>query len=260
MSSIVTLLTDFGYKDGYVAEMKGVLLSLNPGLTIVDITHAVDPYDIVHGAYILSTAAPRFPSETIHVAVVDPGVGSARKPLIVSHDLGTFIAPDNGLLTPILTIKGLRSVREISSADLTAQAVSRTFHGRDIFAPAAGHVSLGNEAEQFGPLVADPVLIEEWLPQESEKGVVGQIVHIDRFGNLVTNIGSGVSQQTIQSISVGRHVVSELSNTYKDVELGNILAVIGSQDTLEISINGGDAAKTVGVARGSKVSVVWRQS
>ena len=261
MSGIVTLLTDFGDKDAYVAEMKGVLLSLNPKLNIVDITHAIEPQDISHGAYVLGAVARRFPADTIHVAVVDPGVGSARKPLVVSHDLGLFIGPDNGLLTSIIARPGLRAIHEISNPNFVEPVVSRTFHGRDVFAPAAAHASLGVDVDRLGPQVSDPVKIEQWMPEITTEGATGQVIHIDRFGNLVTNINlESFAGRTIQSISVGECIVEELSDTYSDVASRSKLVLIGSQDSLEISINGGDAAKELQVARGDRVSVAWGQS
>jgi S-adenosylmethionine hydrolase len=261
MSGIVTLTTDFGDGDGYVAEMKGALLSLNPDLTIVDVTHAIEPQDIRHGAYVIGTVSKRFPLGTVHVAVVDPGVGTERKQLIVSHETGVFIGPDNGLLTSILTAPGAKAIHEILNPGLTASWVSRTFHGRDIFAPAAAHLSLGVEIGRFGPVVPDPILLREWEPEETKTGICGHVVHIDRFGSLITNIGSGMMEgKTLERIQIGGQNLVELSDAYGDVETGKLVALIGSQNTLEISVNGENAAKMLDAGRGDRVTIAWRQT
>lgn len=256
MSTFVTLLTDFGYQDSYVAEMKGVLLSKNPGLSIIDITHAISPRDVRHGAYVLSCVIDRFPTDTIHVAVVDPGVGTSRRPLAVFHERGLFIGPDNGLLSVVLSDHGTRAVNEISNPIVMADSVSRTFHGRDVFATAAAHASLGGDTRTFGPAVSDPIVLEHWSPEPTEEGVRGRVIHVDRFGNVITNLDVRLFDgKRVSRVAVGDCVLDRVSETYSDVARGATVALVGSQGTLEISVNGGSAADDWKIERGADVSV-----
>src|SRR5574341_2193266 len=186
---VVTLLTDFGLSDPFVGIMKGVILGINPDVALVDLCHSGQAYDATDAAFLLITSYCYFPTGTIHVAVVDPGVGGPRRPILVSCDGHLFIGPDNGLLGPIAQRGGPSSVRAITAALYFLQPVSATFHGRDIFAPVAGHLSLGAEPDRFGHPIADYVRLT--LPRPSQCGarsIKGEILHIDRFGNLVTNI------------------------------------------------------------------------
>ncbi len=253
--AVITLTTDFGTRDTYVAEMKGVILSIVRDVHVVDITHEVAPHDVLEGALALEAAAPRFPAATIHVAVVDPGVGTARRALAVAARDQMFVGPDNGLLTPFLGGHGWRAF-ELSAAEFRATAVSHTFHGRDIFAPAAAHLARGIEPARLGPPVADPVRLAWPEVRMSEGRIGGAVVHVDRFGNLVTSIhadavsslGSGVA------VRVGGKSLP-LVQTYGDLGRGDPGAFVGSTNRLEIAVNAGSAARALRAGRGTPVVV-----
>ena len=257
--AVITLTTDFGTRDPYVAEMKAAILSIIRDVHVVDITHEVAPHDILEGALALEAAAPRFPAATIHVAVVDPGVGTARRGLaIASHDQ-VFVGPDNGLFTPFLGDPRWRAF-ELTAAEFRGALVSQTFHGRDIFAPAAAHLARGLKPARLGPPVTDPVRLT--LPQVRVAGgrVGGAVVHIDRFGNLVTSIHADALATLGASIAVrvaGRTL--PLVRTYGELGRGNPGALVGSSNRLEIAVNAGSAAKALRAGRGTPV-VVSRSS
>ncbi len=253
--AVITLTTDFGTRDPYVAEMKGVILSITRDVHVVDITHEVAPHDVLEGALALEAAAPRFPAATIHVAVVDPGVGTARRALAVAARDQMFVGPDNGLFTPFLDDPRLRAF-ELSAAEFRGTAVSRTFHGRDIFAPAAAHLARGIEPARLGSLVTDPVRLAWPEVRVSEGRVGGAVVHVDRFGNLVTSIhadaiaslGSGVAVRV-----AGKSL--PLVRTYGDLGRGEPGALVGSSNRLEIAVNAGSAARALKAGRGTAVVV-----
>jgi len=253
--AVVTLTTDFGLRDPYVAEMKGVMLGLAPDLALVDITHDVDSHDVVGAALVLEAAAPFFPPGTIHVAVVDPGVGTARRGLAVAAGAALFVAPDNGLLTPILA-RGAWRAFELASAELRLPRVSRTFHGRDVFAPAAAHLALGVAPERFGPAVADPVLVP-WPEVHAVGGAVaGAVLHVDRFGNLITSIAADAVEGLGAEASIhiaGRRL--RLVGTYADLPPGGAGALVGSSNRLEVAVREGSAAAVLKARRGTPVAV-----
>ena len=255
MAVVITLTTDFGTRDTYVAEMKGVILSIVRDVHVVDITHEVAPQDILEGALALETAAPRFPPGTIHVAVVDPGVGTARRGLAVAARDQLFVGPDNGLFTPFLADSRWRAF-ELRAAEFRGAAVSHTFHGRDVFAPAAAHLACGVEPDRLGPQVTDPIRLAWPAVKVSEGRVGGAVVHVDRFGNLVTSIhadaiaalGSGVAIRV-----AGKSL--PLVRTYGDLGRGDPGALVGSTNRLEIAVNAGNAATTLRAGRGTPVVV-----
>lgn len=187
MAAIVTLTTDFGTRDAYVAAMKGAILGIARSVQLVDVTHEVAPHDVAEGAYALEAAAPYFPPGTVHVGVVDPGVGTARRGLAVVARGQVFVGPDNGLFTPFLGGDDWTAF-ELAAPEYRLRAVSRTFHGRDVFAPAAAHVAAGVDPARLGPRVTDPVRLPWPAPRRTGAGVAGVVVHVDRFGNLVTSI------------------------------------------------------------------------
>ena len=254
---IVTLTTDFGTTDYYVGAMKGVMLDICADLQIVDLSHHIPPHDILSGAFLLRHAAGEFPAGTTHLAVVDPGVGSQRRAMVVRSRGFVWVGPDNGLLSFALQ-DGDCVAREIRDPELCRERLSPTFHGRDLFAPAAAHLASGYPFENAGPAIADPVILDESEPQRTPTAIVGQVIHVDQFGNLVTNIsGSDLESwgpQPRLRLSNGR-VIDGLSRTYADVGDGNALALIGSSNLLEISINGGDASRELRVARRDTVTV-----
>jgi len=256
-SGIVALLTDYGLKDPYAGVMKGALLTVNPDARLVDITHEIPPQDVREGGRILSAARPYFPTGTIFVAVVDPGVGTDRAILGVETDRHYFLAPDNGLLSFLDRDGGIRRIVQVSEPKYFLKPVSRTFHGRDIFAPVAGHLSRGVDLARFGQAVNRLTTKESIATRVSSSGVLeGEIVSIDRFGNLITNIpGDLLPDARRVRITVGRRVVRSLSRSYADVRKGNLLALVGSTGHLEISVNQGSARTAAGIRRGDRVLV-----
>lgn len=257
---VITLTTDFGLRDPYVAAMKGAILALlAPAgrlVHLVDVSHDVPPHDIVEAALALEAAVPCFPRGTIHVAVVDPGVGSARRGLVLAARGQVFIGPDNGLFTPMLGEGGWAAF-ELAAAAYRRPVVSRTFHGRDVFAPAAAHVALGVELERFGPPVTDPVRLDWLARRPGSRAVTGQVVHVDRFGNLITSIrGDWLAAEAGLPAGVRiRGRVLRVVGTYAELPPGRAGALLGSSDRLEIALREGSAARALGARRGTPVEV-----
>jgi S-adenosyl-L-methionine hydrolase (adenosine-forming) len=253
LPAIVTLTTDFGLRDPYVAVMKAVILGIARDAHIVDITHDVAPHDIAEGALALEVAAPQFPSGTVHVAVVDPGVGTARRGLAVSWRGSVFVGPDNGVFTPFLR-EG--RVFEVAAAEFRRFPVSPTFHGRDVFAPAAAHVARGIEVQRLGHAVADPVRLEWPDARESGGRVVGAVIHVDRFGNLITSIRAAMVEALGSDLLIeASDRVFSLVGTYGDLPEGEAGALIGSGGRLEIAVRGGRADLLLRASRGAPVLV-----
>jgi S-adenosyl-L-methionine hydrolase (adenosine-forming) len=229
---VITLLTDFGLKDPYVGIMKGVILSINPGATIVDITHDIRSQDIEEAAFLIEEYNRYFPPGTIHVGIIDPTVGSPRRPIIVSKDNNIFIGPDNGLFTVVLD--GDAEVYLIESPDFMLREVSSTFHGRDIFAPAAAHASTGFHPSAFGGIISDPVRLDNMFPVAEGHSLKGKIVRFDRFGNAITNIGIDFLKDFLGNRSfevlVGGMVFTALSKSYYESEF---TCLTGSSGHLE---------------------------
>lgn len=262
MRRIVTLLTDFGLSDPFVGMMKGVILGINPHAALVDLCHGGKAYEPSEAAFALITAYRYFPQGTIHVAVIDPGVGGPRRPILVTCDDHLFIGPDNGLLAPLAERAGSSSVRAITATRYFLHPVSATFHGRDVLAPVAGHLSLGAEPMGFGQPIDDYVRLA--LPRAALSGtslIKGEILHIDRFGNLVTNI----TRADLEHLAAGDFPMAFFVRIagqevpvvayYGQVAPAAPGAVIGSADYLEIFVNQGDASRLPGVGRGSEVVV-----
>ncbi|MCW4010917.1 MAG: SAM-dependent chlorinase/fluorinase [Candidatus Bathyarchaeota archaeon] len=257
---IITLTTDFGLKDPYIAEMKAAILSICPNANIVDITHQVDKFKVPTGAFILASAAPFFPKDTIHVAVVDPGVGTQRRPIILETPRGFFVGPDNGLLVLAAKAQGIKQARVIAHRRFMLPHVSATFHGRDVFAPAAAHLANGAALEEFGPEITDfaqPSFVQ--IKRTSEK-LLGEVLHVDDFGNIITNIraadlpdfkGAPI-QVTLKSHTLPQTV---LSRTYGNAEPEAHVVLIGSHGYLEVALNQGSAAAKFGVKAGDAVAV-----
>jgi S-adenosylmethionine hydrolase len=256
-TGIVALLTDYGLQDPYAGMMKGALLSVNPEARIVDLTHDVPPQDIREGGRVLSAARPYFPAGTIFVAVVDPGVGTDRAILGVETERHFFLAPDNGLLSFLDRDGGIRRIVQVRESKYFLKPVSRTFHGRDILAPVAGHLSRGVDLSRFGPAVNRMTTQEGAAPRLATNGdLQGEVVAIDRFGNLITNIpGEMLPDARDVRITVGRRTVNAMSRSYADAHKGGLLALVGSTGHLEISVNHGSARKTTRIKRGDRVLV-----
>ena len=249
-SGIITLITDFGTVDPYVGIIKGVILGLNKEAKIVDITHEVPPGDIFEAAVILKDASIHFPKGTVHVVVVDPGVGTDRRALVLVTDRFFFVAPDNGLLWPIARETGSATFIHLNKTKFFKHPISNTFHGRDIFAPVAAHLSLGVNPFEMGQPINDPEKLELPSPQQKVNILKGEILRIDRFGNLITNIDEATLNRFLSggqcSITAGPFRIHGISSAYGNVPIGAELAIIGSSGFLEISINQGRASDKIG--------------
>lgn len=263
--TIITLLSDFGLKDPYVAEMKAIILSKCPEAKIVDISHEIDKFNIRMGVFVLASATPYFPKGTIHVVVVDPGVGTKRRPIIVETEYGYFVGPDNGVLLLAALKDGVRHVYVIENPLYMLLKVSNTFHGRDIFASVAAHLAAGVNASQFGKEIRDYVEPNFTKPRFQENTVFGEVLHIDSFGNIITNISSkifkklGVRESESIWIKLGKKTTAlKLCSAYGDVSPSGALAVVGSHGFLEISVNQSNAAKRFKTKTGDLIRVQRR--
>ena len=264
MSAIITLTTDFGTRDAYVAEMKGVMLDIAAStghpVSLIDLTHEVAAHDVTEGALALDAATPFFPRGSIHLAVVDPGVGTDRRGLVLRTDRAIFVGPDNGLFTPFLERPRQWEAWELRAEEYRLPTVSRTFHGRDIFAPAAAHLAAGIAPERFGSPVRDPIRLS-WPTVRAVAGAVaGAVLHVDRFGNLVTSIRAESLADIGRSARIrlgGRPL--PLVGTYGDLGEGQAGALVGSSGRLEIAVREGSAAARFKARRGTPV-VVSRSS
>ncbi|OGO05038.1 MAG: hypothetical protein A2Y73_02495 [Chloroflexi bacterium RBG_13_56_8] len=257
MSTIITLCTDFGTQDGYVAAMKGVILSIAPQARIVDITHEVARQRVGEGAFVFYSACRYFPVETIHLVVVDPKVGSARRALAVRTANYRFVAPDNGILSYVLRKDPPLEIVSLTRKAYWREAVSHTFHGRDIFAPVAAHLANGVSLTKLGEPIDDLVWLDAPQPaQHADGSISGHVIHIDRFGNVITNIPAEMlTSRRDWRVWVGNASVTGLSTTYASGEPGDLIALIGSHGNLEVAIREGDAARAAGVGVGAEVWV-----
>ncbi|MBN2125893.1 MAG: SAM-dependent chlorinase/fluorinase [Deltaproteobacteria bacterium] len=249
-SGIITLLTDFGLSDPYGAMMKGVILSINPNAHPVDISHQVRTGSIIQASGIILDAFPFFPKGTVHVGVVDPGVGGERRLLAIEANDHFFVGPDNGIFWPLIQKYRADRIVQLIETRYFLPHVTRTFHGRDVFAPVSAHISLGVGLEEMGPPLEDPIQADLPRPRLSEGLIQGQIVHVDHFGNLITNIGRKELEDLLGTsrpvIEVGALLIEGLSQTYGDAEEGQPLALINSSDMLEIAVNLGRASRYAG--------------
>jgi S-adenosylmethionine hydrolase len=258
---IITLLTDFGPSSPYVAQMKGVILSINPDATLVDITHAVAPQDVRQGALVLDQVCERFPAGTIHAAVVDPGVGSERAILAVELGGMQFVLPDNGLVSRLALRTAPSTIRRLTEPAYWLPAVSATFHGRDIIAPVAARLSLGLSLERLGPPQASWVQLPWPEVRVSSRKIEGVIESIDSFGNLVSNIDvqslADAPRDERTSVTCDEHQTQGIFNTYSDQPAMTLIALVGSSGRLELAIVGESAAAMLGVRVGTPVVVTW---
>ncbi len=271
---VIALITDFGLQDSYVGVMKGVILSICPYAQIIDLTHAIQPQNVQQAAYVLLSTLDYLPQETIVVAVIDPGVGSSRKPVAIKTNRGVLVGPDNGVFSYMLKYLDIEQIVTLQTAKYQMKQVSMTFHGRDIFSPAAAHVAMGIPLEEMGPVQADLV----WLPPPPldfvDNAIHGEIIHIDHFGNMTTSIGRlewsaddflelvpffdpSADKVYIRpescSVSVAGVKVEPLVLTFTSVQPGELLALINSAGHLEIAINRGNAAQHLGAAIGDPI-------
>ncbi|MCL4429588.1 MAG: S-adenosyl-l-methionine hydroxide adenosyltransferase family protein [Chloroflexi bacterium] len=254
---MITLISDFGLKDPYVAEMKGAILTINPNATIVDITHGVEKFNIRMGAFMLASAAPYFPKGTVHVAVVDPGVGTERRGILVQTKQGFFVGPDNGVLLLAVQNQGIEHVHELTNPKFMLPQVSSTFHGRDVFAPAAAHLDMGSEPSEFGREINDAVTPDFTSVKQRNGSLVGEVLHIDSFGNLITNISQREMAQA-KTVNVKLQNLSlnlAFGKTYAQAKPQEPIALIGSHGFLEIALNQGGVAEKFHAKAGDKIEV-----
>jgi len=258
-SPIVTLLTDFGSKDHFAGILKGVILNINPSVEIVDISHNITPYNITEGAIILNQAFSYFPKGTIHIAVIDPGVGTDRKPILVVDKNYFFIGPDNGIFGLVYNRLKEFNVFKITNHLFFLKSISATFHGRDIFAPVAAHLSTGVPPSEMGPEITNYKSLSIPLPSIKSKNINGNIIYIDGFGNLVTNIHrrciQKIKKESSLKIKIGGKIITKVSPNYQSVSRGNLLALIGSSEMVEIAVREGNACKMLGAKEGDDVLI-----
>jgi S-adenosyl-L-methionine hydrolase (adenosine-forming) len=276
MSSIITLTTDFGYDDAYVAAVKGAILSINPEANIIDISHSIKPQNILQAAFILSVAYRYFPKQTIHMAIVDPGVGSERQGIILKTPSSIFVAPDNGILSYIIDdlfsvesctlteqthdLKEIVFKKGLEAAAITdprfwRHPVSPTFHGRDIFAPVAAGLSLGISPYEFGEKINSLHVLSIPKPSlDPEGNLVGRVLHVDRFGNLITNIKSNDLPEKDVMIEVAGYCIQGISNYYAQNK--GVMAIVGSSGYLEVSLREGSACDFLGTVVGDEIKVI----
>jgi len=260
-SGIITLLTDFGSNDPFVGVMKGAILSRFPGATLVDLTHAIDPHDIAQGSFWLEKSFRWFSPGTVHVGVVDPGVGTPRSAVVVSAGGHVFVGPDNGLLAPAAEAAGAPVVHAVDTSHLGLPKPSDTFHGRDVFAPVAALIAAGHASPTaVGPERSQ--LVDSRLPRarRTSEGIVGTVVAIDHFGNLITNVEeTKLENEMLREVRIAGKVLP-VGRTYGEAERGQWLALIGSFGTVEIAVREGHAASVLGVRTGTTVEVITERS
>jgi len=272
---LVTLTTDFGTADGYVGTMKGVILSIVPGARLVDISHEIAPQNVRQAAYVLYTAYPFFPPHTVHLVVVDPGVGSTRRSISLRTPAGYFVGPDNGVFSYVMAREPVEVVVELSDPRYRLPQVSYTFHGRDVFAPAAAHLAAGVPIAALGPPVRDPVTFPPPCLEVASDVITGEVLHADRFGNVITSIGQlvwsgdelvlepafqetgGEEQVRFKAgeaaVVMAGQEITGVYRTYAEVEPGETLALVGSEGHLEIAVREGNAARRLGLHPGDAV-------
>lgn len=262
MNQVITLTSDFGLQDHYVSAMKAVILGLAPDVRLVDISHDIPAQDIMAGAWVIRNAAFMFPKNTVHLVVVDPGVGTERHPIVLKIKDQYFVGPDNGIFSLFYSEFDYKAIK-LNKPKYWRKERSRTFHGRDIFAPVAAHLINGKPMKELGDPIKDLVTYHWAVPIGDKDGLQGWVVHIDRFGNLITNISEELVEDHVGrrkvKIYVGNTVIDHMVNTFGDVEDGDPVAFIGSSGMLEIGINKGNAAELLSVDKGAQVSLVLQK-
>jgi len=259
---IITFLSDFGYKSSYVAQMKGIASNITDA-KLIDITHNITPHNIREGAFVLKTAAPFFPSGTVHVGVVDPGVGTGRRGIVITTSTQIFVGPDNGLLIPAARALGNFSVYEIQNPQLMLNRVSNTFHGRDVFTPVAAHILNGVYFDEIGAKITDYIDLNFGTFEISSQSATGQVIYVDDFGNIITNIDGNRLKILLD---YGKKIMAFIGKEKKEllfvqsydyVKKDDFLATIGSSNLLEFSINQGNAAKKLKIKPGDQVKILF---
>lgn len=257
MSKVISLLTDFGLNDGYVGIMHGVILSICPDARIVDISHGIPPQDVRRAAYVLHISYPYFPEGTVHVVVVDPGVGSKRRAIAIRTSVGYFVAPDNGVLSYVLARERMLEAVELTNSRYWLPRVSATFHGRDVFSPVGAHLLCGVPMRELGRPISDLVTFP--MPaakRQSDGRLIGHVLHIDRFGNIITDIRQDeLPRDGNVAVRIRDRRISGVRTTYATVPEGDLVALIGSDGMLEIAVRNGNAAQDMGIQVGEEVVV-----
>ena len=261
MSAIITLTTDFGSASPYAAAMKGVILGINPAARIEDISHEVGPQDVRHGAVLLAEATPWFPTGTIHVGVVDPGVGTSRRLVYARIGDQQYLAPDNGLLSLLAARNRPARIIELANVDYWMPTVSHTFHGRDILAPVAAQLSLGLEPERLGPTMQELLMLDWPEARRDDNRIEGAVRWIDRFGNLITNISASLLPETRSAsklrVAAAGKTINGLALAYEERQVGELTALVGSSGYLEIAVVDGNAAQGLQIGVSAPVIVEW---
>jgi hypothetical protein len=261
MTRLISLLSDFGTKDPFVAELKAVIFSICPEAKLVDITHEVERFNIRMGAFMLARAAPCFPTGTVHLAVVDPGVGGQRRPIAVETNRSLYVGPDNGLLIPAAKCEGIRRVYHLTNESLMLDRISSTFHGKDIFAPVAAHLACGTPVQETGEELTDYVQLSFGEPEFDRLGATCKVIHIDHFGNVITNI----LQQDMARLKTrgkltitlqGKRVPARLVKTYSSLGEKELGLIVGSHRYLEIASRESDASKRLRTKTGDTIRIV----
>jgi S-adenosylmethionine hydrolase len=262
MRNFITLTTDFGLQDYYVSAMKAVMLGIAPEARFVDVSHDIPSQDIMAGSWVLKNSAMLFPSDTVHTVVIDPGVGTERNPIAMKVEDQFFVGPDNGIFSLLTADREYTAVR-LTKKQYLREHHSDTFHGRDIFAPAAAHLSRGVPLEELGEPLEELVSYRWMQPIADKDGLEGNIIHIDKFGNLITNIPHGLIKDAIVDrrvkIYVGNAILSDIKPTFGAVAEGEPVAYIGSAGMLEIAINKGDAEEMLGIQKGAQISLILQK-
>lgn len=263
MRKIITLTTDFGLQDYYVSAMKGVILQQAPDARLIDISHEIPSQDIMAGSWVLKNSAMLFPPDTVHLVVVDPGVGTTRDPVAIKLGDQFFVGPDNGIFSLLTQDDEFEAVR-LSDQSYWRNDPSSTFHGRDIFAPVAAHLCNGVDLKKLGEPI-DELQTYRWaVPIADKDGVQGWVIHIDKFGNLITNISASLVDEVIGSedvkLYVGNTILHEIGDTFGAVAEGEPVAYIGSSGMLEVAINKGNAEQMLGVQKGAQISLVLQHA
>ena len=259
-ANIVTLTTDFGLKDPYAAEMKAAILGIYPNATIVDVTHEIAKFSIRMGAFVLASAAPYFPKGSVHVAVVDPGVGTSRRPIVIQTKQAFFVGPDNGVLVLAAQRQSIESIHKLANPRFMLTKVSNTFHGRDVFAPAAAHLLNGVKPTEFGPEISDAAEAEFAHVTRKNDSLLGEVLYVDGFGNIITNISENKLVQNNMKGTVNVKLARDklklaFCRAYGEMKSHELLALIGSHGFLEISINQGNAAQKFNAKTGDPIEV-----
>ncbi len=267
MQRLITFTTDFGLSDHYAGTMKGVILNINPSAQIVDICNSVQSFDVLDGAITIAQAYRYFPTDTVHLVVVDPGVGSTRRPILVTTEKHMFIAPDNGVLSFVYEREERISVRHITADHYFLQPVSQTFHGRDIFSAVAGWLSKGVEVNKFGDEISDYARFAAPRPKPADDRLLkGIVIKVDKFGNLITNITPKDLPQLFSSdpppfkVMIAKREITRMTNSYAEGTPGEVFVILNSMGFLEIASHRGSAAQIVGAGKGADVGVQFEST